>query len=272
MTASFDQHHVAPEDLAEALTALREQAPIVQCLTNIVVANFTANVLLAVGASPAMVDNPAEAGPFAQVAGGVLVNLGTPYPDTAEAMNGAVRGAEASGRPWVLDPVAAGVLRWRTALAHQLIGQHSPAIVRGNASEVIALVGGAGGKGVESVETAEDAVPVAAGLARKHDTVVAVSGRVDQVTDGNRLLRVSNGHSWLTQVTGAGCALGALMAGFAAVVEDRFVAASAATATLTVAADLAARQSTGPGTFAVSLLDQLASLTPDRLAASIRLS
>jgi hydroxyethylthiazole kinase len=257
---------VAPGDLADALSALRADVPLVQCLTNIVVANYTANVLLAVGASPAMVDNPAEAEPFAHIAGGVLVNLGTPYPDTAQGMTDAVTGAGAAGTPWVLDPVAAGALAWRTRLAHDLLDAGTPAIVRGNASEVLALTGGAGGRGVESVETAEQAADVAVELARKHGTVVAVSGEVDHITDG-----LGNGHPWLTQVTGAGCALGALMAAFAAVTEDRLLAAGAATATLTVAADIAATSSSGPGSFAVALLDELAGLSPGRLGDAVDL-
>jgi hydroxyethylthiazole kinase len=262
---------VQPADLADALSALRREAPLVQCLTNIVVANYTANVLLAVGASPAMVDNAAEAEGFAQVAGGVLVNLGTPYPDTAAGMTAAVAGAGTAGTPWVLDPVAAGALEWRTRLAKELLAG-SPAIVRGNASEVLALAGGAGGRGVESVDTAERAADVAADLAREHGSVVAVSGEVDHLTDGERLLRVGNGHPWLTQVTGAGCALGALMAAFAATTEDRLVAAAAATAALTVAADRAAASSAGPGSFAVALLDELAGLSPGRLGDDVRLS
>lgn len=261
---------VRPGDLADALEAMRGAVPLVQCLTNIVVAGYTANVLLAAGASPAMVDNPAEAEPFAKLAGGVLVNLGTPYPDTARAMTAAVAGAGAAGTPWVLDPVAAGALEWRTALAGDLMAAGSPAVVRGNASEVLALAGGAGGRGVASVDTAEQAAEAAAALAREHGTVVAVSGEVDHVTDGTRLVRLGNGHPWLTQVTGAGCALGALMAAFAAVTEDRLVAAAAATATLTVTADRAAAASSGPGSFAVSLLDELAELSPRQLRDEVR--
>lgn len=272
MTLSSTRSVVAPQALGDALGALREHSPLVQCLTNIVAANYTANVLLAAGAVPAMVDNTAEAGAFARVAGGVLVNLGTPYPDTAQAMTGAVVGAEQGGTPWVLDPVAAGALAWRTTLAHELVAQHAPTIIRGNASEVLALAGGAGGKGVESVDTAEQAVEVAAELARDHHTVVAVSGEVDHVTDGDRLVRLGNGHPLLTQVTGAGCALGALMAAFAAVDDDPLVAAAAATATFTVAADRAAEQSAGPGTFAAALLDNLASLSPEQLRESVQLS
>ena len=259
-------------DLGDALTALRDRPPLVQCLTNIVVAGWTANVLLAVGAAPAMVDNPHEAGEFAAIAGGVLVNLGTPYDDTAAAMHLAVAGAKGAGTPWVLDPVAAGALGWRTSLARQLLGEARPTIIRGNASEILALAGGAGGRGVESVDSPEAAVDVARGLAHQQHTVVAVSGPTDHITNGERLVRLSNGHPWLTRVTGVGCALGALMAAFAAVVPDAVVAAAAATATLTVAAESAAQQARGPGSFAVALLDELSLLQPADLAERVRIT
>ena len=263
---------VAPQDLADALNTLREQPPLVQCLTNIVVAGWTANVLLAVGAVPAMVDNPHEAGEFAAIAGGVLVNLGTPYDGTAAAMRVAVASAQHSGTPWVLDPVAAGAIAWRTGLARQLLGEARPAIIRGNASEILALAGGAGGRGVDSVDSPEAAAAVAMGLANEERCVIAVSGPTDHITDGERMVRLSNGHLWLTQVTGVGCALGALMAAFAAVVPDALVATAAATATLTVAADSAAKHTRGPGSFAVALLDELALIEPADLAERARIS
>lgn len=264
---------LTPAALGDALAVVHKDSPLVQCLTNIVVANYTANVLLAAGGSPAMVDNPAEAEAFATIAGGVLVNLGTPYVDTSEAMRAAVRGAERSGTPWVLDAVAAGALEWRTSIAHELIGQHAPAVIRGNASEVIALAGrGSGGRGVESADSVEASQEAAMDLAQRVGTVVAVSGAVDHITDGTRVVRLANGHRWLTQVTGAGCSLGALMAAFAAVIDDAMVAASAATATFTVAADIAATQAKGPGSFAVALLDSLDALSPVQLSERVRLS
>ena len=264
---------IRPADCADALETLRARSPLVQCLTNIVVAQWTANVLLAVGAAPAMVDNPEEAGAFARIAGGVLINLGTPYADTAAAMEQAVAAATVAGTPWVLDPVAAGALAWRTEIARKLLSD-SPTVLRGNASEVMALTGGAGGKGVDSVDTPEAALAAAVELAGLHGTVVAISGPVDHLTDGSRVVKVANGHPLLTRVTGVGCALGAMIAGFAAVLDDPLLAAVAATATLTVAADAAASSSwvAGPGSFAVALLDQLATLTPAELAARVRLS
>jgi len=263
---------VTPQDLADALTALRDKPPLVQCLTNIVVAGWTANVLLAVGAAPAMVDNPHEAGEFAGIAGGMLVNLGTPYDGTAAAMHLAVAGAKLAGTPWVLDPVAAGALGWRTGLARQLLGEARPTIIRGNASEILALAGGTGGRGVESVDSPEAAAQVAILMADEQRSVIAVSGPTDHITDGTRMVRICNGHPWLTRVTGVGCALGALMAAFAAVVPDAVVAAAAATGTLTVAADSAAMQGRGPGSFAVALLDELALIEPADLAERVRIS
>jgi hydroxyethylthiazole kinase len=263
---------VTPNDLADALSALRDKPPLVQCLTNTVAAGWTANVLLAVGAAPAMVDNPREAREFAGIAGGVLINLGTPYDDTARAMHLAIAGASRAGTPWVLDPVAAGALTWRTNEAHQMLREGSPAIIRGNASEILALAGGVGGRGVDSVDSPEAAIAVARDLANQRQSVIAVSGPTDHITNGSHVVRVSNGHPWLTQVTGVGCALGALMAAFAAVVPDALVAAVTATATLTVAADAAAKETRGPGSFAVTLLDELSLLQPADLAERVRIS
>ncbi|MFT3875116.1 MAG: hydroxyethylthiazole kinase [Propioniciclava sp.] len=264
---------LSADALGAAVDAFRTTSPLVHCLTNIVVAQWTANVVLAAGGAPAMVDSPHEAGDFARipVPGGVLVNLGTPQDHTVAAMRLAAAGANEAGRPWVLDPVAAGGPAWRTSVARELL-ELRPAILRGNASEIGALAGGAGGRGVDSTDAPEQVLDAARALASTHGIVVAVSGPVDHLTDGDRLVRVSNGHPWLTRVTGVGCALGALMAGFAGVIDDRLVAAAAATGLLTVAADDAAASTQGPGSFAVALLDRLSTLTPDELAARVVLS
>lgn len=253
-----------PEQLIDATVtaweAVRTRAPLVQCLTNSVVTNVTANVLLAVGAAPAMVDIPGESGPFATVASGVLVNLGTPGGEQRDAMREAVLAAEDAGTPWVLDPVAVGALPVRTALAAELCRRH-PAIVRGNASEILALAGaGAGGRGVDAAHAVEDAVGPARALARATGGVVAVSGPVDVVTDGAAEVRLGNGDVLLTRITGGGCALGAVMAAFAGAGDDPFVAAVAAITGYNVAAELAAARSTGPGGFAAAFLDELAAL------------
>ncbi|EDY45507.1 hydroxyethylthiazole kinase [Streptomyces sp. SPB074] len=255
-----------------ALARVRGAEPLVQCLTNTVVTNFTANALLALGASPAMVDIPEEAGAFAPVAGAVLVNLGTPHAEQRAAMTEAARAARAAGTPWVLDPVAIGALPVRTPLARELLAL-GPAIVRGNASEILALAGaGAGGRGVDAAEKVDQAAEAARGLARTSGAVVAASGPVDLVTDGTRTVRIANGDALLTKVTGGGCALGAVMAAFAAVTEDALEAAVAAVTVYTVAAELAAGGAPGPGTFAVRFLDALAAVGDADLSARAALS
>ena len=255
-----------------ALDRVRAEGPLVHCLTNDVVVNFTANALLAVGAAPAMVDIPEESGIFAGVAGGLLVNLGTPHAEQRAAIEAAVAAASEAGTPWVLDPVAIGVLPVRTELARRL-RDAGPTVVRGNASEVLALAeAGSGGRGVDALDEVDAAAEVASDLARSTGAVVAVSGPVDLVTDGTRTARVANGDVLLTKVTGGGCALGAVMAAFAAVEDDTFAATVAAVTTYTVAAELAAEQAAGPGSFAVAFLDALATVSGDDLRARARLS
>ncbi|MBB2976149.1 hydroxyethylthiazole kinase [Microbacterium endophyticum] len=253
-----------------ALDEVRDHAPLVQCITNSVVVNFTANALLALGASAAMVDIPDEAGPFARVASGLLVNLGTPAAESREAMLEAVAAANDAKTPWVLDPVAVGSLPVRTPLGYTLRDLR-PSIVRGNASEIIAAMGsGSGGRGVDASDGVDEAEPVARALAAKTGRVVAISGPVDVVTDGRDTIRIANGDALLTKVTGGGCALGAVMAAFAAVDDDRLATTVAAATVYTVAAELAASRSVGPGSFAANFLDALAAVDADdirRMAA-----
>lgn len=254
----------SPSTPAEALRALREATPLTQCITNAVVTNFTANALLALGASPAMCDIPGEAGLFAGISGGVLVNLGTPTSEQRDA----AREAVAAGTPWVLDPVAVGALPVRTALARELLDAH-PAIIRGNASEILALAGtGAGGRGVDATDSPENALDAARSLALRTGGTVAVSGETDIIVDADRTARVSGGSALLTKVTGGGCALGAAMASLLAV-ATAFDAATAASAIWAVASERAASRTRGPGSFAVAFLDELAALQPADLEGRV---
>ncbi|WP_438612639.1 hydroxyethylthiazole kinase [Kocuria cellulosilytica] len=259
------------EDAAAALEDLRSAAPLVQCITNAVVTNFTANALLAVGASPAMTDIQGEGGVFAELADGLLVNTGTPTAEQRGAAYEAVGARHRAGRAWVLDPVAVGALPVRTALARDLL-EFRPAIVRGNASEVMALAGGAGGRGTDATHGVEAARDAAAALAERAGSAVAVSGPVDLVRfPGGTVVRVPHGTQLLTRITGGGCALGALMAAFTAVRTDRGAAAVAATTVYTLAAEDAAAEASGPGSFAVALLDRLHAVTPEQVAARAEL-
>ncbi|UPO77063.1 hydroxyethylthiazole kinase [Arthrobacter sp. Helios] len=267
---------LTPLTVSTLLSRVRSEPPLVQCLTNTVVTNFTANVLLALGAAPAMTDIPGEAGPFARIASGVLINLGTPHAEQRTAMLEAANAANDAGTPWVLDPVAVGSLPVRTALAADLL-ELRPTAIRANASEIMALAGlGAGGRGVDATDNAEDALPAATLLAQKYGTIVAVSGPTDVVTNGTSTLRISNGDALLTRVTGGGCALGVVTAAFLSVADDggadisgRLAAVAAATAVYTLAAELAAAQSAGPGSFVPAFLDSLADLTGESINARL---
>jgi hydroxyethylthiazole kinase len=262
------------EQAASLLAALRAAPPLTHCITNSVVTGFTANVLLAVGAAPAMVDIVGESGVFAGIASGLLVNLGTPTPEQRAASLEAVAGATASGTPWVLDPVAIGALPVRTALAHSL-AELRPTAIRGNASEILALAGlSGGGRGVDATDSTDAAIDAARSLAVRFGSVVAVSGPVDLITDGERAFRLDNGHELLTRVTGGGCALGAVMAAFLGAARANgnapLIAVAAASLVYTIAAERAAEVSTGPGGFAVALLDALAAVQPADISSAAR--
>lgn len=242
-----------PAPVAHLRHLLRAHSPLVHCMTNDVVQTFTANVLLAVGASPAMVIDPREAAQFAAIADALLINVGTLTEDRAVAMRAAVEHARQAGRPWTLDPVAVGALTVRTAFCHELLALQ-PAAIRGNASEILALAGmSAGGRGVD---TTAAALPAAQALARRLATVVAVTGEVDYVTDGERVLSVSGGNPLMTRVVGTGCALSAVVAASAALPGDRLENVAAACGLMKQAGEIAARQG-GPGSFIPAFLDAL---------------
>jgi hydroxyethylthiazole kinase len=253
-------HAPTVDDVVAAHAALRARKPLVQAITNTVSTNFMANVLLAAGASPAMVDNPEEAGLFAGIADGVLINLGTPTAAQVESMHLAAAAAQEAGRPWVLDPIAAGGLPWRGGVAVELL-QFRPAAVRGNASEIIGLAGlGGGARGVDSSSDPSAAVPAALELLAKASAVSA-SGAVDHVVgriEGRpALIRIRGGSAWLPLVTASGCSLGALVAAYAGVSPDALTALVAAHVHFSVAAELAETDAKGPGRFASAFLDAL---------------
>jgi hydroxyethylthiazole kinase len=243
--------------------------------------NFTANALLAVGASPAMVHALDEAAEFAPLAQALVINIGTLSPPWVAAMLRAAAAANAAGVPWVLDPVAAGATAYRLSTAKAL-AELKPAVVRGNASEILALAGSpaggsgspialpAGGRGVDSTAGSEAAQDAARRLAAATGGVVAVTGAVDYVTDGSRMAGIANGDVMLTRVTGTGCSATALTGAFLGAGLAPFDAAAAALAALGVAAERAMAGDPGPGSFAVALIDALYRLDDAGLAAGAR--
>ncbi|GAB3299265.1 hydroxyethylthiazole kinase [Parasphingorhabdus pacifica] len=250
---------------AADLRSLETAGPLAHCLTNVVAAGFTANVLLSLGASPVMVENVEEAAEVAGAADGVLANLGTLSPERDAALRAAASGARVASTPWVLDPVGSGLSAYRTKLAADLLVEQ-PAVVRGNASEVLSLVGadGAAGKGVDSLADSAEAVDAARTFAASRGFVVAVSGPTDYITDGQQVVEVSGGDPLMARVTGSGCALGATMAAMLPVVDSPLRAAVSASRAFAEAGERAARACEGPGSFAVGFLDALHGLGTQR--------
>jgi hydroxyethylthiazole kinase len=237
----------------------RQQVALVHCMTNEVVQEFTANVLLAIGSSPAMIVASAEAGHFAKQADALLINVGTLYPKRDQAMQCAVEAACESGTPWVLDPVAVGILAYRTYFCEQLLLKH-PSAIRGNASEIIALSSGlAAHRGVESANSSESALENAISLAQRTKTIVAVTGKVDYITDGKTTYAIKGGHILMTRVVGTGCALSALVAAMLANTQNPLQATATACVVFSIAAQKAASAITcqGPGSFKIAFLDAL---------------
>ncbi len=254
-----------------ALERLRAAAPLIQNITNFVAMNPMANVLLAIGASPAMVHAREEAADFAAIAQALTINIGTLSADWLESMLEAAEAANAAGRPWVLDPVAVGATAFRRAAGERLLAL-GPTLIRGNASEIIALAHRVdSGKGVD----ASDAVALAEGaaieLARSAAKVVAVTGPVDFVTDGERLARVANGDALMPRVTALGCALTGVAAAFLGAGCEPFEGTVAALAYYGLAGEMAAAEAAGPGSFAVRFLDALAAIDAEALDRGARI-
>ena len=252
---------ISNDVLSAAIAAVRTESPLVHNITNYVVMNSTANSLLAVGASPIMAHWTSEMEEMTAIAGALVINIGTLDDQWIEGMLAAGRAAAARGIPIVLDPVGAGATSQRTQAALDIIEQCTPTIIRGNASEIMALVdAGVKSKGVDSSAASDDALESAKRLASEVGTVVVISGETDYITDGTEVHTVEGGNPIMTSVTGMGCTATALIGAFAAVVDDPMVAAAAAMAVMSLAGERAAESSRGNGSMQVNFLDELYNL------------
>lgn len=273
----------------EIFSAIRQRGPLVHNITNYVAMEISANVLLAAGASPAMIHAVEEAGDFAGISSAVVINIGTLSAPWVEGMHAAMAAAQAKGVPTVLDPVGVGATAYRTQVAVDLLA-HRPTVIRGNASEIMALAsaagaeasgaeasgaeaGGAeaGGKGVDSTHSTNEALSAAKALARHTGAVVAVTGAVDRITDGERVIGVENGHPLMTRITAMGCSLSGLVGACLAVHPDPLEATAAALAVYGLAGELAAARAEGPGSLKTHLLDLLHTLDAETIQGGSRI-
>ena len=240
------------------IQAIRAQTPLVLNITNYVVMNTSANALLALGASPVMAHAIEEVEDMVGIARALVINIGTLSAPWVEAMFRAGRAARRRGIPLVLDPVGCGATSFRTETARALVKEFRPDVIRGNASEIRALVGGSGAtRGVDSLDTPESARSAAEALSLEHGSVVSVSGAEDLIVSGRDVMRVANGTPTMTRVTGMGCTASALTGAFVAVNSSPFQAAASAMVTMGVAGEIAASRSAGPGSFQLNFLDAL---------------
>ena len=255
------------------MRAMREQKPLVHQITNYVVMNETANATLALGALPVMAHAGEEVEEMARIASSLVLNIGTLSEHWVEAMLLAGGTATARQIPVVLDPVGAGATEYRTATAHRILGIVDVTVLRGNAGEIATLVGAqAEVRGVESIGAGMEPAELARAAARSLGVIASVTGPVDHVSDGERVLAVSNGHALLATVTGTGCMSSAITGCFlAAKPGEPLEAAAEALAAFGVAAEDAAHGAEGPGTFHARLYDGLYALDPDTLDRRVRI-
>ncbi|PQP83322.1 hydroxyethylthiazole kinase [Paenibacillus sp. PCH8] len=254
------------------LQCVRTHNPLIHNITNLVVAPFVANGLLALGASPFMAYAHEEVADVARMSGAVVLNIGTLDDQVVHAIRLAGQSANAHHVPVVLDPVGAGATSYRTETVQMLIRELRLTVLRGNVAEIANVINENWSmKGVDAGAGSGDRVGIAERAARKLACVVVITGREDIVTDGQTTFITSNGHALLTQVTGAGCLLSSVIGAFAAIAESRADLLISVVEALTlygVAAERAAELTShqGPGSFQIEFLNQLSQVTPDLLA------
>lgn len=259
------------------LQAVRQQSPLVHSITNFVVMNYNANALLAVGASPVMAHAKEEVRDMVGIAQALVLNIGTLEPDWIESMGLALQAARARGVPVVLDPVGAGATPYRNAAIGELLRSGAPSVVRGNGSEVMSVAGlAAATRGVDSAASSGEALDAARALARDLQAVVCISGADDHIVDaGGRWATLSNGHPWMTKITGVGCSASAIVGAFCAVQPDAWRATLSAMAVLGVVGELAAERTqaagAGVGRMQIELLDGLQLLDETAFTSRLKL-
>jgi len=237
---------------------IRKTSPVVHNITNYVVMNTSANALLALGASPVMAHAEEEVEDMVHLAGALVINIGTLSAHWIRAMFRAAHHAAKKDIPIILDPVGAGATAYRTQTARELIKEVPPSIIRGNASEIMALLDeGAKTKGVDSTASSHAAIDIARRLNQLHGSVVCISGETDYIISGDDTTRIMNGHPMMTTVTGMGCTASALCGAFAAVNPAFAEAASQAMAVMGIAGEMAAGNANGPGSLQAAFYDIL---------------
>ena len=266
--------------MKKVLTAVRQRKPLVQCITNFVTVNDCANIILAAGGSPTMASHPMEVEEAVRAVQALVCNLGAI--DDVDSMILAGQEANRLGKPVILDPVGAGGTQLRRDAVKRLLEKVHFTAIRGNASEIRYLAGQqTTGSGVDvsdldeiNEENLAAAISMASELARKLGTVIAISGKIDVISNGSESCILRNGCATMARITGSGCMLTALIGAFCGSWEDAFTAACAAMATIGVCGEIAEekrlRSGTGNATFRNDLIDAVFNLTEEQLLEGVR--
>lgn len=263
--------NITKEEIWSAVRAIREKAPVVHSITNYVVMNNTANALLALGASPVMAHAEEEMEEMVGIASALVINIGTLSPVWVRSMFRAAAAARTRKIPIVLDPVGAGATSYRTRTARELIQAVPPEIIRGNASEIMALLEtNAKTKGVDSTAPSDAAVEIGRALHEKCGSVVCISGETDYTVGPAGIIETHNGHLLMTRVTGLGCTASALCGAFASVTPDPAMAAAEAMAVMGIAGEIAFTRSEGPGSLQLHFLDALYRLSVEDIERHLK--
>ncbi len=259
------------QNLQRDFDLVRQQSPLIHNITNFVVMNNTANALLAIGASPVMAHAIEEVEEMVQIASALVINIGTLNADWVESMITAGKAAKQKGIPIVLDPVGAGATSYRTKVCKQLLETVKPSIIRGNASEIMALVNDAiSTKGVDSRDSSDSALQSAKQLATETGAVVVISGPTDYITNGKETEVVTNGSPLMAPVTGMGCTATVITAAFAAINTNYLEAATHAMAVMSIAGEIAAAKASGNGSMQLLFLDELCNFNTEVLSTNLK--
>lgn len=255
---------ISASEIIDDLETIRRNSPLVHNITNFVVMNTTANALLAIGASPVMAHAEPEAAEMTGIASALVINIGTLSDPWINSMLAAGRKAKEKNIPVVFDPVGAGATNYRTETAHSIISTVHPSIIRGNASEIMAMAEKTvKTKGVDSTSSSNEAIGAAAILNKKSGSVICISGKYDYIVynKGDDLIKITNGDAMMQNVTGMGCTASALCGAFAAVNHQYEKAAAHAMAVMGIAGEIAGKKSKGPGSFQMNFIDTLYQLS-----------
>lgn len=263
---------ITAAEIYKSIETIRQKSPVVHNITNYVAMNNTANALLALGASPVMAHAEQEVEEMVSIASALVINIGTLSKPWVYSMFKAFSQARKNNIPIIFDPVGAGATTYRTQTSRELIDREPPTIIRGNASEIMALSDDKSKtKGVDSAAASDAAITTAQKLSETYKCVVCVSGQTDYIVQDKQTTKVKNGHPLMTKVTGLGCTASALCGAFAAVEKSPFAATVKAMAVMGIAGEMAAAIAAGPGSLQTHFLDCLYRLTEDDIARRLKI-